>query len=659
MRYLAAAILLGAALIVAAAVNSATKDRPEQYLSQYKIYSDGSPLRRPIEDWDGARRRARSDRRWSKWVNEEKRETDEWIAKRRDRVEWIAGWWHNFVSPKDGSFLVWTPDEPGKRSLRSRSDELVELTPELHAAWVYGFRIRHADYMQRAAMLYRLTGERRYAEWVASQLDFYANNYTRWPIEEDKGLSRLMYQSLDEAVLTVRLINAARLLDDYVTAERKQQWNERLFRPTAGLLEKGQQRVHNIACWHRSAVGHIAIYSGDQELWELALKGPFGIRKQLAEGVTADFLWYEQSLTYNSYVVQALAPFFTYAALSGKLRDVSREMAILQNLMLSPLVLRFPTGRLPTPADTTAVPQYAPNVKLMASVYRIFPTLLGLSEAGTGRDWNTLVDPPGEMMQAPPLPPAKSINLEASRMAVIKKGLWQVYLHYGQLGQSHSQAEALNYEAFYGLTDITHDPGTVGYGSPLHRGYFTTGLAHNVPLVGGLGQKKWNPGKLLSFDGEAAQVAAAQPEYQPDVSVSRDLEIQGYRLIDTVKIKSPGKDKTGLVLHVQGRVGLITGTLNQDPDFGSRTGVVSFRYWSNTRTGSYRDRATLMVRYPDVNMKIRFEVPGSFTLTHAVSPDTPPGKRETLYLETSGSDVVFRTIFEPVEVENRESRESE
>ena len=48
-----------------------------------------------------------------------------------------------------------------------------------------------------------------------------------------------------------------------------------------------------------------------------------------------------------------------------------------------------------------------------------------------------------------------------------------------------AQAEALNFSAFYGDTDITHDPGTVGYGSPLHKGYYTRGLNHNVPLLNG------------------------------------------------------------------------------------------------------------------------------------------------------------------------------
>ncbi len=659
MRYLVLFSL--AALLLLPAASLSSKDRPDQYLSEFKVYSNGSPLRQPIEDWESARQRARSDPQWSKWLKERRNQVDDWMAKRRDHVEWVAGWYHDFVSPKDGSFLVWTPDEPGEKPLRSRSGDDVEVTPKLHAAWVYAFRLRHADNIEQAALLYRLTNDRKYAEWVSSQLDLYANNYTKWPLQTDKGKARLMYQSLDEAGMAARLINAARLLDDYVKPEMKQAWYDKLFKPTADLLDEGQQRIHNIACWHRSAVGQIAIYFKDQSLFDRALNGPFGIKKQLEQGVTDDFLWYEQSLSYNSFVVQALAPFFTYAALSGRMNDVRREMAVLEDLMLSPMALRFPTGRLPTPADTTAVPQRALNLQLLASVYRIFPTPYGLAEAATKRTWDTLVDPPQNAGGVPPLPEVKSANLESSRMAVIRKGPWQVFFHYGQLTQSHSQEEALNFEAFYNLTDITHDPGTVGYGSPLHREYFTTGLAHNVPLVNGQGQKKWAPGKFVEFEADEGEVEAAQPEYQLGVSASRKLKVEGSRLIDTVKVQTRQTGKIGLVLHLQGQVEVPSRLFHDDPDFSSKMPVESFRYWQNARTASYenQNKVAVLVRYPEVVLKVTFDVPGPFSLTLVNSPDTPPARRDTLYLETSGTDVTFKTTFEPVDLQTPPSSSSE
>ena len=133
-------------------------------------------------------------------------------------------------------------------------------------------------------------------------------------------------------------------------------------------------------------------------------------------------------------------------------------------------------------------------------------------------------------------------------MAILKDGPWQVFMHYGQITRSHTESEALNYSACFNATDITHDPGTVGYGSPLHRGYHTRGLGHNVPLVNGEGEdlgilserREWiveqadpqSPlrGELLAFSAKPALVSAAQPRYRSDARARRTLSIDGETL---------------------------------------------------------------------------------------------------------------------------------
>ena len=91
-------------------------------------------------------------------------------------------------------------------------------------------------------------------------------------------------------------------------------------------------------------------------MWREALDGKFGLRRQMAEGITSDYLWYEQSLGYNSYVVSAVNTLFTAAALYGRAGELAAEMASAENLMLATLYLRFPNGQLPNPADTKGIP---------------------------------------------------------------------------------------------------------------------------------------------------------------------------------------------------------------------------------------------------------------------------------------------------------------
>jgi hypothetical protein len=621
------------------------KSDPAKVFAELKIFKDGSPIRRPIEDWDGAKKRVASDPDWQRWLRDRRAELDDWMAKRRDRAEWNSGWWHDFVSPKNGSSLKFTPDVPGDY-LASASDPQVKVTPKIFDAWVSSFRGNHASRMLDAARLYRLTGDTKYAKWAAEQLDFYASNYAKWPLKTQKGKCRIGYQSLDEANLLIRYVSTAYYLGDSVTPTQKKRWLTQLFLPAADLLEQSFQQLHNIACWQRSAEAHVALYANDTALWQKAVDGPFGIRKQLAGGVTADYFWFEQSLGYNQYVVTALIPFFTYASLEGKDKTLRKEMQILENLLLSPISLRFPTGQLPNPADSTGGLRSVPDRGAMAAAYRLFPTAIGLAQAAKWRTWETLLDPPGTVPAEPPLPPVQSRHLAGTRMALLKKNKWQVFLHYGQLDASHAQAEALNFEAFYGDVEITHDPGTVGYGSPLHKNYYATGLAHNVPLVNGLGQAKWHPGQMSIFDLKTSRMMASQPVYQPGVTAQREMKIDGERLIDVVTVNSQGSPRVGLVLHIQGKATLPSG-FKEDRQFANPERPEGFRQWQDPRTASGKKTISLDVAFGPQRMRLTFAASGPFTITHATTPDAPPAKRESFYLETVGTMAWFKTIFEP------------
>lgn len=629
------------------------KPEPAKAFASLKIYQpNGSPLRQPKNDWDGARRRLAASPALQKWVASQRADTDNWMAKRKDHIEWICGWYHDFVSPKDGSHLKFTPDEPGEDTLSSPSDPHVKLTPKLHAAWVFAFRSQHVKQIESAAKLYRLTGEQKYADWAAGQIDFYADNYAKWPKQSDREGTHFMWQSLDEAVNLVSFIKAARDLGDYVTPEHKQKWFTQFFEPECALLNSSRLTIHNIACWHRAAVGCVAVYYQNDALWKSAVEGPYGIKSQIAKGVTSDYLWEEQSLGYNSFVVSALLPFFEFASEQGDAAKLTHEMETAENLMLAPIAMRFSTGLLPSPADGNA-PLSAPNVNFLANAARLFPTSVGLAAARTRTDWNTLLDPlPAPADANPTLAPATSLNMESSRMAILKNGPWQVFFHYGQLVASHSQAEALNFEAFYEKTDVTHDPSTVGYGSPLHNEFYSKAFAHNVPLVDGLGQEGWNPGKLLAFEpnGATVRVAASQPTYRKSAHAERELRIGPRGLTDTVML-STTDNKThelGLFLQIQGKAEL-PDAFQPDNSLANGTGLLAgFNYWKDVRSASFTDQAVFMVTYPDGRkMRVTFVLPGAFTVTHASSPDVPPKRRETFYVRVKGEKTIFKTTIEP------------
>jgi hypothetical protein len=296
-------------------------------------------------------------------------------------------------------------------------------------------------------------------------------------------------------------------------------------------------------------------------------------------------------------------------------------------------------------------------------LYRVFPTPVGLDAARSRHNWNTLLDPPAPDSGKPlQLPPVTTRNFETSRMAVLKDGPWQVFIHYGQPPvKSHLQAEVLNYAAFYGDIDVTHDPGTVGYGSPLHRDYYIQGLNHNVPLVDGHGQEqppkgrrpdpfsKTRAGELIEFMTSPARITVAQPVYRRDAEARRTLAIDGDRLIDTTTIKTRAGEpqQLGLALHVQGRVRLPE-SFQPDADF-AKGRPPAFGYWTNVSTDTFKNQAQFDVDYGSKTIRIEFALPGKCRIWHGSTPDRPPHRREGFYLEAIGESATFTTTFLPLD----------
>lgn len=658
---LAWASLLALTCLRATPAEPYAKHEPEKVFAELKIFdAQGRPYRAAREDWDGARPRIVTDPAWAEWLRNELAEVDRWMTRHRDRVSWIAGWSNDFVSPKDGSKLAWTEAIPGEEidHFSSPSDPHVPLTDKLQAAWVRIWREQHVQMMERAARLYRLTGDKEYADWAAGQLDFYATHYLEWPAQRQGA--RLFWQSLTEGVNLITYAHTVRLLGDFADDKRRQFWHEKFFVPEVKVLNENFPEILNITCWLRSAAAQVGLIFGDEAMWRQAIDGPFGIRQQVAEGITSDYLWYEQSLGYNSYVVNALASLFETAGLYGRTGELVPEMATVENLMLSTTYMRFPTGQLPTPSDTKAK-LFAPDEELFAALYRVFPTSMGLEKARRENSWNTLLDPPPTPPdRASKLPPVTSRNFESSRMAVLKEGPWQVFIHYGQPPiKSHLQAEVLNYSAFYGDIDVSHDPGTVGYGSPLHSGYYIQGLNHNVPLMNGNGQEqppkgrrpdpftKTRAGKLMEFSASPPRISVAHPVYRRDAKTQRTLSIEGDRLIDVVTIEATSgeRQKLGLVLHLQGKVRL-PGEFQEDATFANGH-PAAFGYWTDVRSAPYRDEASFDLDFGKTMLRVAFSLPGEFRVWHASTPDSPPDRREGFYLETVGAAATFTTTFSP------------
>ena len=500
--------------------------------------------------------------------------------------------------------------------------------------------------------MYKLTGNKRYADWAVLQLDFYSSNYSQWPLRTWNGKSRMMGQSLDEATSTIFLIEATRLLSDAVDKQRTEHWHHKLFMPIVANLRDFNQGVNNIALWHAIAIALVGYQFNDSALVAEAFEGPKGIQTLLDKGLTADDIWYEGSFAYNAYVVTALTPLFVQGSLYGDGKRLKPLMIRAQNLILAPMQFRFDDGFLPTPGDAMAHIK-AIDLGLHGSVYRVLPTRVGEIEAQRVKSWDTLVDPAKmPTSKIAPLSPVVSANFESIRMAVLKSEPWQVFVHYGQVTQFHAQAEATSYELYADMVPVSKDQGTVAYGSEFHTNYFSRGIAHNVPLVNGEGQVGWAPGEVIRFDASTNSLTVAQPNYRPDATVIRTYGIKDNVFDDSVSINLMPSisepQRLGMLFHTECKIEFPPGSLGEATKINLPV-TKGFGYWKDISAFLPAREWSVVLNCQEKRFVLKVIGPIGHTLHVASVPATPlPARRQVLYLETTGRDAVFEFKIEPI-----------
>ena len=175
--------------------------------------------------------------------------------------------------------------------------------------------------MYDAGNLYRLTGNREYANFIGKGLLAYASLYPTLPIHPKKKNSnsgKLFWQGLNEAVWLVHTIQAYEAVQNALSAADRKAIETGVLRPMARFLshESPQtfNRIHNHATWATCAVGMTGYVLGEREWVEQALlgldkSGRGGFMRQLDELFSPDG-YYNEGPYYQRY---ALLPFVTFA----------------------------------------------------------------------------------------------------------------------------------------------------------------------------------------------------------------------------------------------------------------------------------------------------------------------------------------------------------
>ncbi len=169
--------------------------------------------------------------------------------------------------------------------------------------------------------LYRVTGDRKYADYVRDVLLAYADLYPTLgphPARANEQYGKLFWQNLNDAVWLVNSVQGYAAIRDTLTAAQRLHIDNDLFRNAAKFMSVEAvatfDRIHNHATWSTAGVGMTGYLLGDKELVQKALlgskkDGKAGFLRQLDELFSPDG-YYTEGPYYQRY---ALQPFVVFA----------------------------------------------------------------------------------------------------------------------------------------------------------------------------------------------------------------------------------------------------------------------------------------------------------------------------------------------------------
>ncbi len=170
-------------------------------------------------------------------------------------------------------------------------------------------------------LLYRITGERRYADHARDLLLAYAQLYPtlgRHPAASNQVPGRLFWQSLNDSVWLVYAAQGYDAVRDTLNAADRKTIDDNVFRRMAQFMSVENaasfDRIHNHATWANAGVGMAGYVLRDPELVQRALKGSDksgkgGFLRQLDLLFSPDG-YYAEGPYYQRY---ALQPFVMFA----------------------------------------------------------------------------------------------------------------------------------------------------------------------------------------------------------------------------------------------------------------------------------------------------------------------------------------------------------
>ena len=585
------------------------------------------------------------------------------------------GWRHDFYSHGTAEHLVYDPQSP--RRFLDPLDQSFHESEGQRRAWTLLTHERTYRLMRSLGLLYGLTGDRRYANWVAEGLRLAAQYFTREDFREGNhpGLpgwntrrgNALYFQPLYDAQVLALMANA------YSSTRDSKAYSNADHQNVRGIFEAGMPS--QIRCFEQTDVDNMTCYVGaclalsgeamDHDGWrQMGLGGDRGgLPALLRDGLRSDpegqvdGFWFEGSMFYHFYSVCPMVTVFEMLCQNGQVTQEIRRR--FEKLFEAPVHMCDQNLDLPCLGDLGA-----PRSRSLA-VYRhlyeyaagqlggdLFDQVLGAIYArGIPRNsLSALAYGPDEI--ASKRFSQRSTVLKAAGIGVFRKktsdGSFYLLFRSGRHGAGHDHPDKLSVDLRALGEVIAPDPGTAGYALKEIYAYYRSTLAHNTLMVDEADQQEVGKARLEFRAGKGQQAVGVVEDAYEGVRLERRIWFEPPVIWMEDLCMSDTVHRYGWVFHARGAMVMHPVAPCASLDLPPLPETESFAWFENRRTVSATGEIFVDWRVSErVWLRLLATSDGPFEATTGLSPGNPiPDRQGMIYLRAPGAARIFRTAFE-------------
>lgn len=441
----------------------------------------------------------------------------------------------------------------------------------------------------RLALAYALTGDDKYAAPVRTALLTLADYFPHYERHDRWGRKGIMAvvggrrycQNLSEAVGAISLAKAYDLIYNskvLSAADRKKIEDDFLGATVREILRlasfAGGRNNHQT--WFNASFTVVGVAIGDEFLVKSGVYGNHGLMWQLGASITKDGLWYEGTIAYHFYALQAIKETVEAARRVGW--DIKDPR--LEKMFLAPLQLAYPNGQFPAINDG----DYA-TLRGYQGFYRWAYEYFG----------NPVFLPYSGLKTDRVAPQPESTVLADAGLVTLRRGAGDAALcalvDYGIHGDHHGHPDKLNL-MLYGLgRELLLDPGRLSYRVPEYETWARTTVAHNTVVINGRGQFP-TTGSLGHFAATHDCVAALTVggRAYPGWDLRRFVLLTDRLLVDVFAVSGPKPAQLDWFLHVRGQMKTDLPLKDRPQPLGTQSG---YQHLTRLRQASGADRIVI------------------------------------------------------------------